>query len=371
MEFAEWLLSEERSLVDLGVLNSYERAFQQQLGNLIGRTQNPELRQTFQDMQHCPVRNRSGRCSRFIDCIVGALIRHGCHQQYDLEDSIQRIVFRMLSSVGESGRSKESVFDIDPNRTYDLTRGNPLQARFLIYLQNELRSICGGNIPALRKTQRAGMVPIGSGDSGTVSADEIPGRQENEDPEMINDITELLRRKSTPDMPLADLFQSILRGEGTRAQRNRFGWTKADEGRKLIVQTIQDYARKTQNSTLLRSLDRFRDFHGNKPDPSRKPAPPPKPPKPTYPPDEQDYRSICQVLERIGRSASLAVFGSQRSRWLERGPRDPNSPHPNRLADVLARMLWDGVLVKRGARYLPGPNYARYLDTPAAAVAYA
>jgi hypothetical protein len=164
-------------------------------------------------------------------------------------------------------------------------------------------------------------------------------------------------------MPLVDLFQSIMRGEATRVQREKFGRAKADQGRKMIVQVIQDYARQTQNYGLLRLLDRFRDFQATQPDPSRQVAT--KPPKPTYSPDEQDYRSILQVLERNGKSASLAVLGSQRSRWLATKPRDPNSPYPNRLADVLARMVRDGVLQKQGTRYVPGVNYVRYLDIPA------
>jgi hypothetical protein len=132
--------------------------------------------------------------------------------------------------------------------------------------------------------------------------------------------------------------------------------------RKIIVQVIQQYAYKTQNWHLLRLLDRFQDFQGNRPDPARKPLRPQKPPKPVYPPDEQDYRSICDVLEKHGRSVSLAVLGKVRRRWLERPPRDPASVYPNRLADVLARMVGDGVLRKQGARYVPGPRYARYLE---------
>ena len=84
---------------------------------------------------------------------------------------------------------------------------------------------------------------------------------------------------------------------------------------------------------------------------------------PKYPPDEQDYRSIIDVIERSGRAANLAVLGKLRRRWLERAPRDPSSVYPNRLADVLARMVQDGVLQKSGARYLPGRNYPRYLAT--------
>ena len=67
------------------------------------------------------------------------------------------------------------------------------------------------------------------------------------------------------------------------------------------------------------------------------------------------------MIERSGRQANLAVLGKLRRRWLERSPRDPNSPYPNRLADVLARMVQDGVLGKQGARYIPGPQYSRYL----------
>jgi hypothetical protein len=56
------------------------------------------------------------------------------------------------------------------------------------------------------------------------------------------------------------------------------------------------------------------------------------------------------------------ILGKVRRRWLERKPRNPASPAPNRLVDVLGRMTQDGVLEKHGARYVPGPNYADYLD---------
>ena len=223
----------------------------------------------------------------------------------------------------------------------------------------------GGRIPALRTRQRTGALSIGyGGDVGDVSPDEIPDRMPSGEEEMLNDIMGLLRRRSTPDMPLADLFLSILRGEGTRTQRQHFGHAKADTMRRIIVQVVEQYARQTQNWHLMRLLDRFRDFSGNRPDPARRQPRPPKPSKPVYPPDEQDYRSIVDVLEKHGKSVSMMVFGKVRRRWLERPPRDPSSPHQNRLADVLARMLADGVLTKQGARYMPGPAYGRYLGTP-------
>jgi hypothetical protein len=298
----------------------------------------------------------------FAAYILGSLTRNGVQYQFDIEDCLQRIVFRMLSPVGERGLGRSSLFDLDLNRTYDLDRGNPLEARFKTFLMHELRNITMGRIPALRLTQRPGALSIGySQDQGMVSPDEIPGRAADDNQEMINDITALLRQRSTPQMPLADLFQSIMAGEATRVQRSRFGHNTADAGRKMVVQVIQQYAYRTQNTHLLQLLDRFRDFDATQPSPVRRLVPVPKPHKPKYPPDEQDYRSIVDVIERNGRQANLAVLGKLRRRWLERAPRDPSSSYPNRLADVLARMVQDGVLGKQGARYIPGPLYSRFL----------
>ena len=80
---------------------------------------------------------------------------------------------------------------------------------------------------------------------------------------------ELLRRRSAPEMPLVDLFTSILKGEGTQTQRIRFGHGRADTMRKIIMQVIEQYAQRTQNWQLLRLLNKFRDFQGNRPDPVR------------------------------------------------------------------------------------------------------
>ena len=88
--FAEWLVLVERSLVDPEVLDGYERAFQQGLEGLICRTRDPELRRTFEGMRSCPVRTTGGGCSRFVDYILGALVRHGCQYEYDLEGNRSR-----------------------------------------------------------------------------------------------------------------------------------------------------------------------------------------------------------------------------------------------------------------------------------------
>jgi hypothetical protein len=365
MGFREWLLLVERSLVDPLVLDSYEQAFQHGLEALIQRTQDPDLRRTFEEMRRCPVRTTTGGCNRFTDYILGALMRSGCHHEYDVEDALQRIVFRMLSPVGESGRQRKTIFDFDEDRPFDLRLGNPIEVLFKIYLANEIRNILGGRIPALRTRQKTGTLSIGFGtDTGEVSPDEIPDRMPSGEQEMLNDIHGLLKASSTPEMPLVDLFMSIMRGEATRVQRHRFGHNRAGMMRKIIVQVIERYAQQTRNFQLLRLLDRFRDFSGNRPDPTRQQTRPPKPSKPVYLPDEADFRSIVDVLEKHKRSASLMVFGKFRRRWLERPPRDPSSSHPNRLADVLARMVSDGVLAKQGARYVPGPAYGEYLATP-------
>jgi hypothetical protein len=365
VSFSEWLLEEVRSLIDPHVLDSYEAAFQQQLEALIGRTRDPALRQEFERMRFCPIQDRNGRCSRFVDYMLGALIRHGINQQYDLEDALQRIVFWMLSPVGERGLPRNSLFDFDETRPYDLRLGNPLQAIFRQYLSNAVTTIGMGKIPALRRVQYPNRFSINYGRAGndpgygTVSAEEIPNRVQNYDHEMLNDLLELLRRRSTPTMPLADLFLSILQGEGTRVARRRFGHSTADMGRKMIVQTIHQYAQQTHNWSLLNLLDRIQN-----PDPVRQQPPAPEPSEPELSPDERDYRSIVALLEKNGRSVSMAVLGKARRRWMERPPRDPNSSYSNRLADVLARMMADGVLTKQGTRYVPGPDYARYVGTP-------
>ena len=165
-------------------------------------------------------------------------------------------------------------------------------------------------------------------------------------------------------MPLADLFLSILRGEGTRMQRSRFGHARADTMRKIIVQVIEQYARRDPELAPAAAA-------GQVPGLQWQPAPippvsrpaPRSPSKPVYPPDEQDYRSIVDVLEKHGRSVSMMVLGKVRRRWLD-DRHETRRRQPNRLADVLARMVEDGVLRKQGARYVPGPAYGRYLGRP-------
>ena len=166
--------------MDKAVLDGYDRAFRQNLDQLIQRTHDPSLRKTFSDMRECPLKDGSGHCRSWADYILSALIRHSCYQRVDLEDALQYIVFRMLARVGERGLARRSLFDFDENRPYDLSVGNPLQAIFRAYLQNDLRSVCAGKISRLKTTNRPqGTLSIGqrNDDQGaTITADEIPDR---------------------------------------------------------------------------------------------------------------------------------------------------------------------------------------------------
>ena len=357
MEFREWLIVTEAAAVDPAVLQSYENAFQGELQKLIDRTRDPELRAAFEDMQSCPVRDQRGRPHRFIDYILGSLLRWGGHDRhFDLEDALQYIVFRMLSPVGERGQRRKSLFDFDETRPYDLRIGNPLQQIFRAYLANDLKSILGDKIKRIRTIQRPrGTVSIGDPqiDRGSVSPEEIPGRETDSEGELIGDIMDLLRRKSSPQLDLVALFRSILRGERTRHQRQTFGHREADLGRKIIVKTIHDYATATDNHHLLRLLDRIEN-----PEP-KQPRPPKAPPKPQMPREERLFRSIADVMEKHGRKIGSAILGKARRRWVERG--DPSGRHSNLLAAVLADMVAAGVIQRQGVHYVPGPRHSEFL----------
>jgi hypothetical protein len=152
----------------------------------------------------------------------------------------------------------------------------------------------------------------------------------------------------------------MINGRNRDAQRAQFGDTATRQGRPLVVQTIKDYAQASGNYHLLSVLRRFEDFRPNMPTaPARQQA---KVMKPILPERERDYGSIVSVLDRLGRPVGTADLGRFRRRWLEYPPRDPSSGHRNRLEEVLAAMVRDGVLralptAKGAVIYGPGPNY--------------
>ena len=59
---------------------------------------------------------------------------------------------------------------------------------------------------------------------------------------------------------------------------------------------------------------------------------------------ERDYRSIANVIARFERPVGTADLGRYRRRWLEYPPRAKDSPYRNRLEEILAKMVADGVL---------------------------
>ena len=368
VDFNDFLLILERTLVDPAVVQSYEREFQRQLDALIQRTTDPALRNTFASM----------KSFSFVNYIVGCLFRHGCTYRCDPEEALQYIAMNMLSPVGERGQPRKTLFDIDPNYAWDLRQGNPLEARFKLYLRHDLAAICSGKIPRLAYVQRRpGTVSISPGYRGTdqepnsVSADQIPDRASGDWGELIGDIIVLLRRQEQihPELPLVNLFTSILSGEQTRSTRSTYGRRASDAGRQMIISTISDYARSTDNRRLLGLLDRFEDFDATAPNPAaeRSRYRPVQPKPQRLPPDEQDFRSIIDVMERHGQRLTLDILGKARRRWLERLPRDVTSPHPNRLVDVLARMIADGVLQEKQTRaggrlFVPGRRYGDFVS---------
>ena len=360
--FREWLFLVEREIIDRGVIAGYDRAFLQGLDGLIQRTQDPVLRSTFEGMRSCNIKTSSGSCVSFGNYLVGAILRNNVHRHSDPEQALNYMAFRLLSPVGERGNRKGTLWDFDESRPY-APGDNPLEARFKTFVMNDIRSLGGNKMPRLRNLHRPkGTVSITPGRSkddpqGGIGAGEIPDRHRDEEDELIGDVIELLRKQSTPQLNLPALFRSILAGEGTRFQRQHFGHSRADEGRKIIVKTIHDYATATENYGLLRLLHRIQN-----PEP-RQPKQPKEPSKPKLPADlvTQDFASIVALMEKHGRRVGTAILGKARRRWLERKPRDPSSPYANRLADVLAAMTASGVIERKGLHYIPGPRYSDFL----------
>lgn len=133
-DFREWLLSEEQDLVPPGVLRGYDHAFNQQLMRLIQRTHDPRLRTTFQEMLDCPIVDRRGRCRSFSDYILSPLLKNGINERYDVEAALAYVIEKMLLDRTNTGEPRITVFGGFEERP-DYVSGNPLQARFMKFLQ--------------------------------------------------------------------------------------------------------------------------------------------------------------------------------------------------------------------------------------------
>lgn len=374
LSFKEWLLAEERqALVPPEILAGYEHAFKQELLSLISRTRDPVLREKFREMLDCPVRTPRG-CVSFTNYIVGAMVKNGIHRRYEAESVLQYVFQKMMMPTTDTGEPKATVFGgFDEGKPYFLG-GNPLQARFMKFLQFAINNIRKGRIPRLARQEPRpqGTVSIGQGRLGDepgsgVSPEEIAAKPSSsaEFEEMVGEIKGLLRRQEAASgLPLVQFFDALMSGQRTTEQAKVFGDQSTRQMRVILKQTLANYANATGNYSLLNLLQRS-EGQANKPMPT-----PAK--KPALTDRQRDYRSIINVIDRLGgRPAGTADLGKWRRRWLEYRPRDPSSGHRNRLEEVLARMVQDGVLkatrTAKGAWvYSPGPNYEMYRGLAAA-----
>ena len=322
------------------MLAGYDRAFNDELERAIQRCAgNRPLQQSLESM----------RGMRWSSYILGSLLR-SCPRTASVPDSLNFIAWRMLSPIGERGEPRKALFDLDPQRDYDLSIGNPLLARFRTFLMHDIRSICGGKIRRLllspRRPPTLSIMPTrrkAEKKASTVSAEEIPDRPQSGEQELYDDLLDLLKRQSTPEWPLADLFMAILNGMPLKDQRRRFGHTRTDNMRQTLKTLFRDYGIRTSNDRLVALMDKYQDFKANRPDPDRKPRPKAMP-KPDVPDEVRDFRSIIDVIQGAGGSASMAVLASKRSRWLSRKPRDPASVHRTACTTYLLRCWTRGAV---------------------------
>src|ERR1700757_3911662 len=110
-DFWTWLVNEaQRKAIEPKVMAGYEHAFKVELQRLIARTRDPDLRVKFQDMLDCPIRNARGQCVSFTDYILGALIKHGVHHRYDMEQALGYVFEKMMMDKTDTGQPRSTVF---------------------------------------------------------------------------------------------------------------------------------------------------------------------------------------------------------------------------------------------------------------------
>jgi len=370
-DFLTWFTESHQHRIPSTVLDSYEHEFRRQLQGVISRIENPTLKANLEQMLQCPLRDARGNCRGFAEFIYSALLRNGIHHRYDMEAALQYVIEKMLLTQSDNGQPKISLFAGFREKP-DYSSGNPLLARFLAFLEGAVRNIRKGRIPRLLSSRQQGIVSIGlsrakRGETPEgISPDEIPGRVDMDTDlgEMIEDLEGLLRRKERASgLPLVAMFRATMAGQTTVQQRRTFGDRKARAGRQVVLDTIEEYAKSSGNAFLLHLLARLKnDKREEGGTPSRKPV---KPVKPVLSEKERDYRSIAEVIARFDRPVGTADLGRYRRRWLEYPARNPDSGHRNRLSEVLARMVEDGVLratrTSAGALvYSAGPHFQQY-----------
>jgi hypothetical protein len=372
LEWFEALCEDRRRTIPPEILRGYDFALRRELQQIAQGIEDPSNRSRFMTLIDCPIIDSSGACRSFADYVLGALIRNGVHPRYDLEQSLQYVFEKMLVRNSVGGETRNTLFtNFDPDQPDSAAH---FRARFKTWVKYLVANIRAGKIARLTDTEQRpqGTVSISQGRrkegdlGGAISPDQIAARPSGDAhfQELIEDIKSLLRRKEAAyELPLVRFFSSMMSGARTAQQYQQFGDRPMRAMRSILKQTVQDYAEKTGNYMLLQMLKRYEDYQGNKPMPqARKPV---QVVKPVLSDQQRDYASILLVLDKLSRPAGTAHLGSARRRWLEYPPRDPGSGHRNRLEEVLARMVQDGVLTAtrtgQGAFvYSPGPNAHAY-----------
>jgi hypothetical protein len=374
LTFYGWLaaLNEERGqAVAPEILRSYDQEVQRQLERMAATIKDPQIRAQFQDLIDCNVMDRQRNCHSFASYLYGALLKNGINNQYDMEMAVQYAFDRMLTPRSETGDARTTLFtDFDPNRA---DSAEHFRARFMTWVKFAVNNIRRGKIRRLARVEPRppGTLTIGQGrrqedePGGAIAPDKIGARPSTETGwrELTSDIETLLKQKELAyPLPLVDLFHYITSGMTRDQQIAKFGDQNTRIGRQVIIQTIEDYARSTDNYQLLQLVQRWKGIRPGQPGPPRRQVV--KPAQPVMDPQEKDYRSIASVVSRYGTVGS-SQLGTTRRRWLDYAPRNPASEAKNRLGEVLSNMVRDGVLVAnrtaQGAyTYSPGPNFGRY-----------
>ena len=227
LTFSLWLLLIEarQGFIPPSILHGYEAEFQRALEQLIQRTDDPVLKQKFEAMKDCPVRDSAGQCHTFTGYILAALVRHRVQDRYDIEAALAYVVQQMLMPQSISGRARSTLFGgFDPHRPYR-PQDNPLQARFLAVLRASIANIVGGKIPRL--SNRVSHPTLGT---------DIAARPADDLAEMVEDIADLLHQKEAAHgLPLVDLFRASMSGDRMQQQVARFGDRPTRRGRAVML----------------------------------------------------------------------------------------------------------------------------------------
>lgn len=200
-------------------------------------------------------------------------------------------------------------------------------------------------------------------DEQGIAADLLPSDpiDDRQFKDMVEDITELLAKKEAKeDLPLVDFFRDMMAGSRGPEQRQLYGDKTARETRRIIIQTIQEYASSTGNEHLRNLLARLLGEEPDREVTLKKAVPAPK-----LTDQEWDYASILAVVDRFERPIGSSDLGKYRRKWLDYPPRNPLSGYKNRLEEVLAKMVQEKVITGRQTRsgamqYLPGPEADKY-----------